>query len=161
MKERDKFILLIVAFVVCYYLPFDNPRIRGAALEAFLMVQEYARHHILTCLVPAFFIAGAISCFISQAAVIKYFGAGAKKILSYSVASVSGTVLSVCRDLPAGSGNRTGDYLFVFRPGRSCFGCYPDRQGAGLEAGSGQGTGRRAFFCFNRTCHALSFPKGR
>lgn len=61
-----------------------------------MMLQEYAREHVLTCLIPAFFIAGAIAVFVSQAAVLKYFGATAKKILSYSVASVSGTVLAVC-----------------------------------------------------------------
>jgi len=61
-----------------------------------MMLQEYAREHVLTCLIPAFFIAGAISVFVSQASVLKYFGATAKKILSYSVASISGTVLAVC-----------------------------------------------------------------
>ena len=61
-----------------------------------MMLQEYAREHVLTCLIPAFFIAGAIAVFVSQAAVLRYFGATAKKILSYSVASVSGTVLAVC-----------------------------------------------------------------
>lgn len=60
------------------------------------MLQDYAQKHVLTCLVPAFFIAGAISIFVSQASVLKYFGSGANKILSYSVASVSGTVLAVC-----------------------------------------------------------------
>ena len=57
---------------------------------------EYLSGHVLTCLVPAFFIAGAIAIFISQGAVIKYFGPKAKKLLSYSVASVSGTILAVC-----------------------------------------------------------------
>ncbi len=61
-----------------------------------MMLQEYAREHVLTCLIPAFFIAGAIAVFVSQASVLKYFGAAANKILSYSVASVSGTVLAVC-----------------------------------------------------------------
>jgi len=60
------------------------------------MVQEYARKHVLLCLVPAFFIAGAIANFISQNAVIKYFGSKANKILSYSIASISGTILAVC-----------------------------------------------------------------
>jgi uncharacterized membrane protein YraQ (UPF0718 family) len=60
------------------------------------MLQEYAREHVLTCLIPAFFIAGAIAVFVSQASVLKYFGAQAKKILAYSVASVSGTILAVC-----------------------------------------------------------------
>jgi uncharacterized membrane protein YraQ (UPF0718 family) len=57
---------------------------------------EYLSAHVLTCLVPAFFIAGAIAVFISQASVLKYFGPQAKKLLSYSVASVSGTILAVC-----------------------------------------------------------------
>ncbi len=57
---------------------------------------EYLSAHVLTCLVPAFFIAGAIAVFISQAAVLKYFGPQAKRVLSYSVASVSGSILAVC-----------------------------------------------------------------
>ncbi len=60
------------------------------------MTREYARQHVLFCLVPAFFIAGAIACFISQAAVTKYFGARANKVLAYGVASVSGSILAVC-----------------------------------------------------------------
>ncbi len=65
-------------------------------LESLLMAQDYARQHVLLCLIPAFFIAGAIANFISQENVIKYFGAGANKFLSYTVASVSGTILAVC-----------------------------------------------------------------
>ena len=57
---------------------------------------DYLSFHVLTCLVPAFFVAGAIAVFISQGAVLKYFGPQAKKVLSYSVASISGTVLAVC-----------------------------------------------------------------
>jgi uncharacterized protein len=56
---------------------------------------EYLSLHVLTCLVPAFFIAGAIAVFISQAAVLKYFGPKANKFLSYGVASVSGAILAV------------------------------------------------------------------
>ncbi len=87
---------MVGAFLAAYYVPWSNLLIRRSGLEAFLMLQEYAREHVLTCLIPALFIAGAISVFVSQAAVIKYFGDGAKKILSYSVASVSGTILAVC-----------------------------------------------------------------
>lgn len=57
---------------------------------------DYLGEHVITCLVPAFFIAGAISVFVSQASVLKYFGAQAKKYIAYSVASISGTVLAVC-----------------------------------------------------------------
>jgi len=65
-------------------------------MEAFLMLQEYAHDHVLLCLVPAFFIAGAIGNFISQGSVMKYLGAKANKVLAYSVASVSGAILAVC-----------------------------------------------------------------
>ena len=96
MKERHKLLLLVAFFLVAYYVPWNHEIIRQAGLEAFMMLREYAREHVLTCLVPAFFIAGAIAVFVSQASVIKYFGAQANKFLSYSVASVSGTILAVC-----------------------------------------------------------------
>lgn len=96
MKEWHKLLLIAAIFLGAYYIPWDSVIIRRSGLEAFLMLQDYARQHVLTCLVPAFFIAGAISTFVSQAAVLKYFGAQANKILSYSVASVSGSVLAVC-----------------------------------------------------------------
>ena len=96
MKERTKLLLIVLVFSACYYIPWNSPVVRKSGLEAFMMLQEYARRHVLTCLIPAFFIAGAISVFVSQASVLKYFGATAKKILSYSVASVSGTILAVC-----------------------------------------------------------------
>ncbi len=96
MKERTKLFLIVGVFAAAYYVPWDHPVIRRSGLEAFLMLQEYARQHVLTCLIPAFFIAGAISVFVSQASVLKYFGAQAGKLLSYSVASISGTILAVC-----------------------------------------------------------------
>ncbi|MDX2442092.1 MAG: permease [Desulfobacterales bacterium] len=96
MKERTKLLWIILIFLASYYIPWSHPVVRQSGFEAFMMLQEYARKHVLTCLIPAFFIAGAISVFVSQASVLKYFGSQAKKILSYSVASVSGTVLAVC-----------------------------------------------------------------
>lgn len=96
MKERTKLLLIVGIFLTAYYVPWGQPVIRQSGLEAFLMLQEYAREHVLTCLIPAFFIAGAIAVFVSQASVLKYFGAQAGKLLSYSVASVSGTILAVC-----------------------------------------------------------------
>lgn len=69
------------------------PAIFQGGWEALL---EYLSAHVLTCLVPAFFIAGAIAVFVSQASVLRYFGASAKKVVAYSVASVSGTILAVC-----------------------------------------------------------------
>ena len=96
VKERTKLLIIASVFLACYFIPWDSSNIRQAGLEAFMMLQEYAREHVLTCLIPAFFIAGAIAVFVSQAAVLKYFGAQAKKLLAYSVASVSGTILAVC-----------------------------------------------------------------
>ena len=96
MRERTKLLLIAGVFLAAYYIPWSHPVIRQSGLEAFMMLQEYAREHVLTCLIPAFFIAGAIAVFVSQASVLKYFGAKANKILSYSVASVSGTILAVC-----------------------------------------------------------------
>lgn len=96
MKERTKLLVLIALFAASYFIPWDSEIIRRSGLEAFMMLREYAREHVLTCLIPAFFIAGAIAVFVSQASVLKYFGPQAKKILSYAVASVSGTILAVC-----------------------------------------------------------------
>ena len=96
MKENKKLLLMIAAFFACFYLPVELLQFRNPVFEALALVRWYARKHVLLCLVPAFFIAGAISVFVSQASVIKYFGAKANKFLAYSVASVSGTILAVC-----------------------------------------------------------------
>lgn len=87
---------IIVVFIGCFYLPVGYPRFDNAILEAFHLVKWYAQEHVLLCLVPAFFIAGAIGVFVSQASVMKYLGPGANKVLAYGVASVSGTILAVC-----------------------------------------------------------------
>lgn len=87
---------MIVAFLACFYLPLEMMTFRNPIFEALALVKWYAREHVLLCLVPAFLIAGAISVFVSQASVIKYFGAEANKFLAYGVASVSGTILAVC-----------------------------------------------------------------
>ena len=96
MKEWQKLLAIVFIFLGAYLIPWDAALVRQSGLEAFMMLQDYAREHVLTCLIPAFFIAGAIAVFVSQASVLKYFGAEANKLLSYSVASVSGTVLAVC-----------------------------------------------------------------
>lgn len=88
--------LLLGGFLAVFYLPVGSVRFDGAVLESFHLVKWYAREHVLLCLVPALFIAGAISVFVSQASVMKYLGASANKVLAYGVASVSGTVLAVC-----------------------------------------------------------------
>ena len=96
MKEWKKWAIIISVFLGVYFIPFGNNVISNAIMEAFHMLQEYAQQHVLLCLIPAFFIAGAIANFVSQGAVMKYFGAKANKFLAYSAASISGTILSVC-----------------------------------------------------------------
>jgi len=96
MKERKTFLVLLAVFVAAYFIPFSRLTVQNALLEAFLMVQEYARQHVLLCLIPAFFIAGAISVFIRKESIIKLLGPKANKTLAYGIASVSGTILAVC-----------------------------------------------------------------
>lgn len=95
-QEWKSFLTITVVFLICYYLPVGTPRFDNAVLEAFHLVKWYAQEHVLLCLIPAFFIAGAIGVFVSQASVMKYLGAKANKVLAYGVAAVSGTILAVC-----------------------------------------------------------------
>jgi uncharacterized membrane protein YraQ (UPF0718 family) len=96
-KNEWKSLLVIAAvFLGVYYLPIGIPRFDNAVMEALQLIKWYAREHVVLCLVPAFFIAGAIGVFVSQESVMKYLGAKANKVLAYGVASVSGTILAVC-----------------------------------------------------------------
>ncbi len=96
MKDITKLIIIIVVFLFFYFLPLGNNRVNNAILEAFYLTQDYARHHVILCLVPAFFIAGAMSVFLKKEAVLKFLGPKANKIIAYSIASISGTILAVC-----------------------------------------------------------------
>ncbi len=96
MKNKTIFLVLVLAFLAAYLIPFSKSNVQNALLEAFLLLQEYARRHVIFCLIPAFFIAGAISVFISKDSIIKLLGPKANKLLAYGVASVSGTILAVC-----------------------------------------------------------------
>ncbi|KAA3636034.1 MAG: hypothetical protein DWP97_03530 [Calditrichaeota bacterium] len=87
---------ITAVFLLFFYLPIENIRLQNSLIEALALTKWYAQEHVLLCLVPAFFIAGAIAVFVSQASVMKYLGAKANKMLSYGVASVSGTILAVC-----------------------------------------------------------------
>jgi len=95
-KEVKILAWIITVFVLVYFLPVSSDSFNSAIYAMFDLAKWYAREHVVLCLLPAFFIAGVIAVFISQASVIKYFGANAKKWLSYSIASVSGTILAVC-----------------------------------------------------------------
>lgn len=94
--EWKKLAAITAVFLLLFWLPVDWPRFSGAVFEALHLSRWYAREHVLLCLIPAFFIAGAIGVFLSQASVMKYLGPGANKTLAYGVASVSGTILAVC-----------------------------------------------------------------
>jgi len=95
-KEWKKFLSLIGAFLVIYFLPFDTKPVSQALINGFTLLHEYAREHVLLCLVPAFFIAGAITVFVKKDAVLKLLGPKTKKWISYPIASVSGGILAVC-----------------------------------------------------------------
>jgi uncharacterized protein len=96
-QDEWKYLALIISvFLACYYIPVGNARFDNAVMEAFHLVKWYAQEHVMLCLVPAFFIAGAIGVFVSQESVMKYLGPQASKWIAYPVASVSGTVLAVC-----------------------------------------------------------------
>jgi len=88
--------MIVAVFVLAYYLPLGNPKVVNAILESFKLLQWYARNHTLACVVPALFIAGGITTFLSQAAVMRYLGPNSNKLAAYSVASVAGVVLAVC-----------------------------------------------------------------
>jgi uncharacterized membrane protein YraQ (UPF0718 family) len=94
--EWKKLVWIIGSFLVFFYLPIGVARFNNAVMESLYLVKWYAREHVLLCLVPAFFIAGGIACFVSQGSVMKYLGPKANKFLAYGVASVSGTILAVC-----------------------------------------------------------------
>ncbi len=96
MREWKIFAAFAGIFVVAYILPLSSPKVTAAILEAFKMLQWYARNHTLACVVPALFIAGGIITFLSKEAVLRHLGPKANKVEAYSVASVSGTVLAVC-----------------------------------------------------------------
>lgn len=95
-KEIKILIWIAVIFGVAFFLPIESARFNTAIAATLDLVKWYAREHVVLCLLPAFFIAGVISVFVSQGSVLRYFGANAKKWLAYTVAAVSGTILAVC-----------------------------------------------------------------
>src|SRR3990170_8074225 len=100
MREWTKLLLLVSAFGAAYFLPIESPRVQGAFLEGLHLLKDYARQHVLLCLVPALFIAGAIGQFVRQGAVLRYLGASAPRPVAYGVASVSGSVLAETEATP-------------------------------------------------------------
>jgi hypothetical protein len=98
MERKDWYMLFWIGLVfgILYFVPSQTDWFRTSILSAFDLLHDYAQKHVLTCLVPALFIAGAIAVFVKKEAVLKYLGHKSKKIVSYSIASVSGTILAVC-----------------------------------------------------------------
>ena len=95
-SEWKALALISVGFVALLWMPVGTPRFNGGITEALELVRWYAHEHVILCLLPAFFIAGAIGVFVSQTAVMRYLGPTAPKPLAYGVASISGTILAVC-----------------------------------------------------------------
>lgn len=99
MELKKEFKILgwiIVVFLFAFFMPVENARFSEALFAMFDLAKWYAQEHVILCLLPAFFIAGVIAVFVSKGAVMKYFGAKAKKWVAYTVASLSGTILAVC-----------------------------------------------------------------
>ena len=95
-KELKNLLWIVVIFTAVFFLPLESERFMTAIDATLDLAKWYAREHVVLCLLPAFFIAGVIAVFVSQGSVLKYFGANAKKWLSYTVAAISGGILAVC-----------------------------------------------------------------
>lgn len=129
-KEIKIFIYLSAAFVIFYNLPIGEERFNNAIFESLELMKWYTREHVILCLLPAFYIAGAIGVFVKQESVMKYLGPKADKRLAYGVGSVSGSILAVCSCtvLPLfsgiylmGAGLGPAIAFFIFR---TCYKCY-------------------------------------
>lgn len=94
--QYKSFLWITGFFIFIYFMPIEEETFKNAIIEAFTLTKWYVQEHVLLCLIPAFFIAGSISVFLSQGSIIKYFGGNAKMWIAYLVASFSGTILAVC-----------------------------------------------------------------
>jgi len=95
-REWKPLAIILSVFLLAYYLPIGQARFDNALVESLELTKWYAREHVLLCLVPAFYIAGAVAVFVDQGAVLKHLGPRASKPKAYGVASVSGSLLAVC-----------------------------------------------------------------
>ena len=95
-KELKILFWMIVVYAAVFFMPLGNERFMTAVDATLDLAKWYAQEHVMLCLLPTFFIAGVIAVFVSQGSVLKYFGANAKKWLSYTAAAVSGSILAVC-----------------------------------------------------------------
>ncbi len=153
-KETKAFLLLLGIFVFFYFVPFGSPKVSAAVQEAFRLLQWYVREHTLACVVPAMFIAGAISTFLSQASVMRYLGPKSNRFLAYTVASVSGCILAVCSCsvLPMfagiyamGAGLGPGSAFLYAGPAINVMAIFLSARVLGLDIGLGRVIGSVAF----------------
>jgi len=168
-RELKIFAALAGIFLVAYILPLGNAMIQEAILEAFRLLQWYARNHTLACVVPALFIAGAIITFLSQSSVMRYLGPNANPILAYAVASVAGCVLAVCScsvlpmfagiyNLGAGLGPATA---FLYSgPGINVLAIFLSARVLGFDIGAGRFIGAVVFSVLIGLLMAVIFRKG-
>ena len=96
MKEWTKLAVLVGGFLLLYFAPVGSVSVGSSISAGLVLLQEYARLHVLTCLVPAFFIAGTIAVYVKKDAVMRLLGPSTKKYIAYPVGSVSGGILAVC-----------------------------------------------------------------
>lgn len=96
LSPNKRLLIVFGVFLAAYFIPWGSAHVSGAVNEAFLMLMEYAQQHVILCLIPAMFIAGAITVFLNQQAVMRYLGPDARRLIAYGVASVSGAILAVC-----------------------------------------------------------------
>jgi len=168
-REWKIFAALVAIFVVAYALPLGNPKIQEAIQEAFRLLQWYARNHTLACVVPALFIAGAITTFLSQNSVVRYLGPNANPVLAYAVASVAGCVLAVCScsvlpmfagiySLGAGLGPATA---FLYSgPGINVLAIFLSARVLGFSIGAGRFIGAVTFSVVIGLLMATAFRRG-
>lgn len=96
LKPLTKALLFIGLFLLFFLMPLGGERMRLAAGEAVVMLQDYAQHHFLAGMLPAFVIAGALAAFVPRDTIVRYLGAGARRVTAYGVGAVSGALLAVC-----------------------------------------------------------------
>ena len=168
MKDWKKMAALVAVFLAAYFLPLGSGTVTNAILEAFRLLQWYAVNHTLACVVPAMFIAGAISTFLSQASVMRYLGPKANRPLAYTVASVSGIILAVCSCsvLPMfagiytmGAGLGPASAFLYSGPAINVMAIFLSARVLGLDLGAGRAVGAVAFAFIIGLAMALIFRR--
>jgi len=167
-RELKIFAAMLGVFAFAYFIPLSSPKVQNAIQEAFKLLQWYARNHTLACVVPAIFIAGAITTFLSQEAVLRHLGPQARKLVAYPVAAVSGTILAVCScsvlpmfagiyRLGAGLGPATA---FLYSgPAINVLAIFLTARVLGLELGLARAVGSVAFAIVIGLLMALAFRR--